>query len=397
MTNFLGQMRGLAQTVQAQSGQIDGAVSGSASSLGTAGGLAGLGDSGIGVSQALAGTGSLPTAASVPPVDASGINSTLAQAAAALKAAGVPSTASAAAAAPAASAATVASAPISMAPISTSSAAALPQMSPQVLAQLAQQYAPMLQTANGRPLTESQINSLYQKYRGSLEQRLGMSLPVTLPPGAAAAAAAASAGGGQTMPSSTVQGAMQSNELQLAYQKMQSMAQQNQALKSQLAQLQANKTGGAAATSAPNAAQPAGASTGTKTALSAPLRGPMMDVPASAVEMAMSPVEPVKLELVGVQPTPLDIRLKVVIKNAQTTPLKLPSSTKAIVLMNGKQRMAKVSFPSNVVMPGGQLEGSIRVPGHDLNPSADLWLPELLPGKGAERDLHLTVPTISSL
>jgi hypothetical protein len=116
----------------------------------------------------------------------------------------------------------------------------------------------------------------------------------------------------------------------------------------------------------------------------------------NAVAMAATPAEAVKLELIGVQPTPLDIRLKVLLKNAQTVPLKVPSGTKAVVQMNGKQRLAKVSFPSGSVPAGGQLQGTIKVSGHDLNPSADLWLPNMLPGTGTERDLHLTVP-ISSL
>ncbi len=100
--------------------------------------------------------------------------------------------------------------------------------------------------------------------------------------------------------------------------------------------------------------------------------------------------------MIGVQPTPLEIKLKVMLRNSQRTAISVPAGTHAVILMNGKTRVAKVSFPSSTVPANGHLQGIIKVAGHDLNPSADVWLPNFLPGTSGDRDLHLTVP-ISSL
>jgi hypothetical protein len=213
------------------------------------------------------------------------------------------------------------------------------------LAQLAQQYGPMLQKPNGQPMSQQDIAALYQRYRKTLEQRYNVQLPPTFDPGAAPAIAPPAV---------------------------------------------------SATSAAANFASSPPALPSAPANLSAPLRGPIQTVPDSAVALATSPIEPAKLELVGVQPTPLDIHLKVVLRNQQTVPLKVPTGVKAVVKMNGKERLAKVTFPADTVPPGGQLSGLIKVSGHDLNPSADVWLPNMLPGSGVDRDLHLTVP-ISSL
>jgi hypothetical protein len=57
---------------------------------------------------------------------------------------------------------------------------------------------------------------------------------------------------------------------------------------------------------------------------------------------------------------------------------------------------ARVTFSAKEVFAGGVVQGVIKVPGHDLNPSADLVLPNFLPTAFADRDVHLTVP-ISAL
>ena len=105
----------------------------------------------------------------------------------------------------------------------------------------------------------------------------------------------------------------------------------------------------------------------------------------------------VVLELQGFNPTPAGIRLKVVIKNSRTTSLPLPDSARAIIHMPGQaDKEAKVYFTAKEVAPGGLVQGIIKVPGHDLNPAADLVLPNFLPVTFADRDVHLTVP-ISAL
>lgn len=101
----------------------------------------------------------------------------------------------------------------------------------------------------------------------------------------------------------------------------------------------------------------------------------------------------VRLELEGVKPSPLDIKLNVVLHNDQQIALSVPSPTTAIINMAGQQqRVVKITFPSKNVPPNGELHGVIKVPGHNLSPSADLYIPDMLPGQGSERDLHLTVP-----
>jgi hypothetical protein len=229
-----------------------------------------------------------------------------------------------------------------------------------------------------------------------------MQLPENLPPNASAQLAA-------------VQGTGANSELQVAYQRVGSLEQQNQQLKTQLAQLQALRTGQNAelpnvipvaipsteltsSALAPEATTLLPAATSSNTAISdvvatttaAPNTVPM------ATNTANSGGQSVKLELISVQPTPLEIRLKVMLRNTQNAAITVPQSTHAVILLNGKTRVAKVSFSSSTVPANGHLQGIIKVAGHDLNPSADLWLPNFLPGTGGDRDLHLTVP-ISSL
>ncbi len=454
LSGFFGQIRGLA-AAQTASSMANQAASSPASSLGI-GELAGFGGAGTAAAAAAgsAGTVQALSAEATPHVDAGGLEATLAKANAALKAAGINPTApgaasSAAAATPAVApdAPPAASAPIappasidpslgipaSSLPSLPASGSGIPGGNPggpssllgfanslgsgmqqvsagvngnnngAALAQLSQ-YASLLQGPNGQPLSDAQLNSLYQQYRPTLQQRFGMQLPQNLPPNASAQLAAVQ------------QGAGANSELQVAYQRVGSLEQQNQQLKDQLAQLQALRTGQNAeppnvvpvtlpttgqtgsSAMAPEATALLPSATGGNTASSnamAIAAATPNAVPA-LVNNANSAGQPVKLELVGVQPTPLDIRLKVMLRNAQNSPINVPTGTHAVILMNGKTRVAKVSFPSSSVPANGHLQGIIKVAGHDLNPSADLWLPNFLPGTGGDRDLHLTVP-ISSL
>jgi tetratricopeptide (TPR) repeat protein len=105
----------------------------------------------------------------------------------------------------------------------------------------------------------------------------------------------------------------------------------------------------------------------------------------------------VKLELQGFTPTPTGIRLRVVIKNSRSKSLPLPDAAKAVIHMPGQpDKEAKISFTAKEVIAGGLVQGTVKVPGHDLNPAADLVLPNFLPTTFADRDVHLTVP-ISAL
>ncbi len=124
----------------------------------------------------------------------------------------------------------------------------------------------------------------------------------------------------------------------------------------------------------------------TQTALQAMLK-PSIANPRSASSGS------VRLELEGVKPSPLDIKLKVVLRNDQKIALNVPASTRAIIRMRGEpQRVVKITFPAKNVPPNGEMHGVIKVPGHNLSPAADLFIPNMLPGQGIDRDLHLTVP-----
>ncbi len=99
----------------------------------------------------------------------------------------------------------------------------------------------------------------------------------------------------------------------------------------------------------------------------------------------------VKLELISVQPGREEMRMTVRLRNSQNVALPVSSGTKAYIQMNGKKHPAKVFFASDNVPANGELQGTIVVSGHDLNASGDLWVPNLLPGSGPERSLHLSV------
>ena len=105
----------------------------------------------------------------------------------------------------------------------------------------------------------------------------------------------------------------------------------------------------------------------------------------------------VVLELQGYNPTATGIKLKVVLKNSRTKALPLPDSARAVIHMPGQpDKEARITFAAKEVIAGGIVQGTIKVPGHDLNPSADLVLPNFLPTAFSDRDVHLTVP-ISAL
>jgi hypothetical protein len=83
--------------------------------------------------------------------------------------------------------------------------------------------------------------------------------------------------------------------------------------------------------------------------------------------------------------------MKVLLRNPQNVPLRVNENTEAILLSDGKRQTASASFPSGVIPPLGQLQGEIRISGHDLNPSGDVWLPTLVPGKGVNQNIHLSL------
>ncbi len=101
----------------------------------------------------------------------------------------------------------------------------------------------------------------------------------------------------------------------------------------------------------------------------------------------------VRFELEGVVPSRSQIKLKVVLKNDRDFTMELPASIAAKIQMPGKpDQIAKVEFTGKQINAHGEVHGVIKVPGRDLNASADVYLPNFLPPTEQYRDVHLTVP-----
>ncbi|HNB22809.1 MAG TPA: tetratricopeptide repeat protein [Candidatus Melainabacteria bacterium] len=101
----------------------------------------------------------------------------------------------------------------------------------------------------------------------------------------------------------------------------------------------------------------------------------------------------VRFELEGVVPSKSQIKLKVVLKNDRDFPMELPPTVSAKIQMPGKpEQTAKVEFSGKQINAHGEIHGIIKVPGRDLNASADVYLPNFLPPSEQYRDVHLTVP-----
>lgn len=119
---------------------------------------------------------------------------------------------------------------------------------------------------------------------------------------------------------------------------------------------------------------------------------------STGVKPAFQPVSTssygtVRFELEGVVPSRSQIILKVVLKNDREFPMELPPTINAKIQMPGKPELiAKVEFKGKQIGPHGELHGTIKVPGGDMNASADVFLPSFLPPTEQYRDVHLSVP-----
>ncbi|MBA3993348.1 MAG: hypothetical protein C0469_07460, partial [Cyanobacteria bacterium DS2.3.42] len=211
--------------------------------------------------------------------------------------------------------------------------------------------------------------------------------------------------------------------LHQAYQRIGSLEEQNRQLSAQLAQ--ANnvlKTSAPPVSPVPNSAQDL-----MPAPMSAPLQSPQPDllppispVPQAAPDFSRNKAQSVstvsskspglligmpslptaantkgtvRFELEGVVPSRSQIKLKVVLKNDRDFPMELPPTVSAKIQMPGKpEQYAKVEFTGKQINAHGEIHGIIKVPGKDLNASADVSLPNFLPPSEQYRDVHLTVP-----
>ncbi len=107
---------------------------------------------------------------------------------------------------------------------------------------------------------------------------------------------------------------------------------------------------------------------------------------------------PVRLELLGVSSTEKTTTLNVVLKNSQSSEMKLPSSMRAVVRLYGTaDQVAKVKFDKKALSANETVKGTITVHAPKLSPAADVLIPNLLSASdGSKQDLHLTVPISSN-
>lgn len=127
---------------------------------------------------------------------------------------------------------------------------------------------------------------------------------------------------------------------------------------------------------------------------SKPSKSNKTDAPVATASNSLPPGRgSVRFELEGVVPSRSQVKLKVVLKNDSDFPMELPSSISAKIHMPGRPpQIAKLEVSGKQIAPHGQLHGIIKVPGGDLNASADVFLPNFLPPSEQFRDVHLTVP-----
>jgi len=106
----------------------------------------------------------------------------------------------------------------------------------------------------------------------------------------------------------------------------------------------------------------------------------------------------VTLELADVKPSSSGIKVKVLLRNQGRTDVKIPDNQKIAIRSAGHaDQLLDVHFDSHSVTAGGSVTGTIKIPGHDIDPRADVFLPNFL-GDGTQlSDLHLTTAPDSSM
>jgi tetratricopeptide (TPR) repeat protein len=205
---------------------------------------------------------------------------------------------------------------------------------------------------------------------------------------------------GQTHQLSTLASAAPTTQAMdpLTYQRLLFAEQQNKALSQQLQQTQQTlqqyqQTAIGSPSDVNNIAPPSPLPAG------APAFGPPQSyVPPPANPQgypiqALSPnaMPPVRFELESVSHSNKGVQLKVVLKNDQNVPLPIaPSMTGIVRSLGAPDSMVKVSFHDKQVPAHGKIRGTVKIPTQQISPTADLFLPNLLPPASMQRDVHLT-------
>ncbi|MCC7527418.1 MAG: hypothetical protein IT342_02780 [Candidatus Melainabacteria bacterium] len=307
----------------------------------------------------------------------------------------------------------------------------------------AAQAVPQMMSGGFKAMSSADISAATAMAASAAASRLGLA-PKDSTPAASSAAAAAAAANSLMPQNAQTPGSTQG--LQQAYQRIGSLEEQNRQLASQLAQAQsALKTMAPPVSPTPGNQQdlvPAPMTAPVQVTPQPDLLPPVSPVPQAAPDfsrakapstqglspdlLASVPSLPpnvqaamfkglrpeqlaglkqtmqanasntrgtVRFELEGVVPSRSQIKLKVVLKNDRDLPMQLPPTISAKIQMPGKpEQYAKVEFSGKQINAHGEIHGVIKVPGRDLNASADVSLPNFLPPSEQYRDVHLTVP-----
>ncbi|MBU6450587.1 MAG: hypothetical protein KGS72_02330 [Cyanobacteria bacterium REEB67] len=148
--------------------------------------------------------------------------------------------------------------------------------------------------------------------------------------------------------------------------------------------------GGNLATAQTLSASPNSDPTGQATALAL---APPIASPEKSDLHSLIPPGAVKLYLTGVKATKNEVHLEVSLRNDGAVPFKIPGGVKAIIRTTGQpDQQAKVAFDSKSVASGTTVTGVIRVPGKNLDPTADIIIPTGSLTNGTIADIHLSVP-----
>lgn len=268
----------------------------------------------------------------------------------------------------------------------------------------AAQAAPSLLSGGLKGMSSADLATALNMVKGPLADKLGIKLPEQPAAAQPAAGANQASTSPQTAPDIAQTKAIEG--LQSAYHRIGTLEEQNRQLAAQLEQAQKamntmkQPDTQSAMQSTPQSAPQTSTSPTTQTpadnAAAAPPPDVLPDVSPDPVSSRTSLVRSngaLRFELEGVVPSRSDIKLKVVLRNDRDLPLELPQHIKAVIKMNGRpDRLVTVSFPAKQIAPHSESHGFIRVPGHDLNASADVYLSDFLPPTEHYRNLHLSVP-----
>lgn len=214
-------------------------------------------------------------------------------------------------------------------------------------------------------------------------------MPVTVPPATThqLSTLPSSAPVAQSMDPLTYQ------RLLFAEQQNKSLSQQLQQTQQALQQLQQTAVNAPVSSDVNNIAPPSPLPAGTPTFGPPPSYVPPPANPQGYPIQSPLPGSPppVRFELESVSHSDKGVQLKVVLKNDQNVPLPLtPAMTGIVRSLGSPDAFVKVNFKDKQVPAHGKVRGTVKIPTAQISPTADLFIPNLLPAPNMQHDVHLT-------